>query len=293
MSLPTRAGIAAWADQAAAKSGLADMAEKTGRLIGGRASVEITIASGSAAASSGSLFTPIVTVDTEGDAATDTLTNITAPEVEDGEFLLVSMENAARVITITDSAGGAGQLVSRDGNDIVLNAVKQFVLFYGNASGTLQWEEVARFGFDTQAYGSLTVESNATTTTFAGTSTDFSNKSQVTVFDTEGAAVGVTPSATEDHITIADTGVYIIDTHLAFSGGTTDSYSFAFYKNNGATKLGPRVTRKMGAGGDVGAISMKTIIALTAADTVELWVQNEDDTTALTLQDGSFSVISI
>jgi hypothetical protein len=135
------------------------------------------------------------------------------------------------------------------------------------------------------AYAAISAESNATTTTFSGTSSDWSQKSQVTIFDTNGTSSQATPDHTNDHITIDLAGVYRIDICSSMSGGANDTISFAAFKNNGATKLGTRATRKLGAGGDVGAASVSMIESLSANDTIEMWAQNEDDTDAVTFQD--------
>jgi len=149
VSAPTRAQIAAWADEAAGKAGLADIAEAVASALGGKASVELTIASGAAAASTGSpaVFTPIVTLDGEGDAS-DTLTNLTVDEADDGALAIVSMENAARIITLSHEATGDGQMSFRDSLALVLWKTTQYVLFYCDKAATPETlVEVARFGF--------------------------------------------------------------------------------------------------------------------------------------------------
>lgn len=138
--------------------------------------------------------------------------------------------------------------------------------------------------------GEISVEANATTTTFSGASTDFSNKSQVTIFDTNGQSTFATPDHTNDHITVNADGKRVIRAEVSFSGGSSDTYSFAIFKNNGATQLGARTTRKLGTGGDVGSASVQAIADLTSGDTIELWMQNEDDTSAATVQDCSLIV---
>ena len=144
------------------------------------------------------------------------------------------------------------------------------------------------------SYASISVESNATTTTFAGTSADFSSATQVTIFGTNGAYSDSVPDHTNDHITITTAGTYNITASVCFSGGASKTHSMAFFKNNGAAQLGPRTTRKLGTGGDVGAAAvMSGPVSLTAADTVELWVQNETDTTALTVQDACLTLVAV
>jgi len=146
------------------------------------------------------------------------------------------------------------------------------------------------------AYGKIYVESNSTATTISGTQTDFgANAVQVAVFDTNGESNNTTPDHTNDHITIDVTGEYVISATLSFSGEANDTYSFAFFKNNKGTQLGTRSTRKIGSGGDVGSASLSTIAALTATDTIEIWIQNEDGTTNFncTVEDASFYVARV
>lgn len=145
------------------------------------------------------------------------------------------------------------------------------------------------------ASAEISAESNATTTTFSGSSTDFSNKVQVVIFDTDGPSEGITPDHTNDHITIATGygGKYLILVSISFSGGGNNVISFAAFKNNGATQITNRTTRKLGTGGDTGSAVNVGIADLSAADTVELWIQNEAATTALTIEDVSFTVTRI
>ena len=140
-------------------------------------------------------------------------------------------------------------------------------------------------------YASIYVETNSTATTIASSSTDFSNKVQVTIFDTNGAASDATPDHTNDHITIGEAGDYDIVATVSFSGANSATYSLGIFKNNGATQLGPRTTRKLGTGGDVGACVVASgVVTLAAADTVELWIQNEGGTGDPTVQDSILSV---
>jgi hypothetical protein len=80
---------------------------------------------------------------------------------------------------------------------------------------------------------------------------------------------------------------------LSFSGGANDIISGAFFKNNGATQIGPRWTRKIGSGGDVGHICHVVEGNLALNDTIEIWVQNESSTGNITVEDGSFDIVRI
>jgi len=141
-------------------------------------------------------------------------------------------------------------------------------------------------------YAELSAEGNATATTFGGASTDWTNKAQILIFDTNGDSSASVPDHTNDHITVASTAAYMLGAAVSFSGGISDTYSFAFFINNGATQVSPRFTRKLGTGGDVGAAALVTIVELTANDTVELWAQNENDTSDLIVEDITITAAS-
>jgi len=139
-------------------------------------------------------------------------------------------------------------------------------------------------------YAQIEVEGNATATNFSAASTDFSNKVQIVIFTADGISNGATPDHTNDHITINTTGIYSVAASISYSGTGNTTYSFAFFKNNGATQIGSRQTRKIGAGGDVGAFEMSTLASLTAGDTIELWAQDEDGSNSLVVEDAVFSI---
>jgi hypothetical protein len=119
-------------------------------------------------------------------------------------------------------------------------------------------------------------------------------QTQVTIFDTDGiSTTGVTPDHTNDHITIVNAGPYIVHTDITITGGNSNTISFGLFKNNGATQLGERATIKLNSASDEVAVSLTHVVDLAANDTVELWVQNENHTTAITVEDGDLLVVGI
>jgi hypothetical protein len=99
-------------------------------LMGGITLTEFTIASGSITPTTAS-----ITIDTEANAASDDLTNIVTTHHDAGSIITVRNEDAARVVTLKNGAGGAGQMFLRDLADCVL-------------SGTTQWVQLIRVGAD-------------------------------------------------------------------------------------------------------------------------------------------------
>ncbi len=93
-------------------------------------------------------FTPgnnacVCVIDTSGGGSSDTLNSITATNVRDGEVIIIRTTSNARVITIANGAGGAGQIFTGDGSNIVMSSTKLFVALKYNASITA-FEEVFR-----------------------------------------------------------------------------------------------------------------------------------------------------
>jgi microcystin-dependent protein len=79
-------------------------------------------------------------INTEGSASTDDLTNILSTNVPDGYWLVIEALDPSRVVTIKDSAGGAGQISTLDGNDLNLNDRGRVFLEYDDTGGV--WNEV-------------------------------------------------------------------------------------------------------------------------------------------------------
>lgn len=141
-------------------------------------------------------------------------------------------------------------------------------------------------------YAGISVNNNTTTTTIGGATTWV----QVVVFDTDDAASGSTPDHTNDHITISETGDYLVTVSLSFESPDASAQTFQYQvqKNNGGTQLTSlTLERKLGTGGDVGSASISGIVNLSATDTIELWVQNLDGTNNATMTNGNLAVQKI
>lgn len=114
-------------------------------LPGGEAETTLTIAGGAITAARA-----IHSVDTEGAAAADDLANIVTANAPDGRLLMIRCANAARVVTVKHSAGGAGQIALSDAADLALNDRKRWLLLKRTGA---DWEEVLRgYGGDKAAF---------------------------------------------------------------------------------------------------------------------------------------------
>lgn len=105
-------------------------------LPGGAESVpEYTISSGAIVPAVG-----VFTVDTEGDAASDDLTNITTTNMPEGRIVFFRAANSARTVVVKHESGGTGQISTADGNDITLNNAAKWVVVVRNGA---DWEVVS------------------------------------------------------------------------------------------------------------------------------------------------------
>jgi hypothetical protein len=133
---PALNAISTAANQGTAKTLFESFLAATKELVGAAASTELTIAGGS--------ITPTRahhSVDTEGNAVADDLTNIATTNTPDGRIVTLRCEDAGRVVTLKHGAGGAGQLYLAGAADFALNDPNIHVVLI--LRGTV-WIEVTR-----------------------------------------------------------------------------------------------------------------------------------------------------
>lgn len=144
-------------------------------------------------------------------------------------------------------------------------------------------------------YGDIYAHDNEVETEFADSGV--ANKSQVTIFTTDGESNLTTPSNAEDHITIIKAGKYFVTISIAASteGGGSDEYGFSLWRNNGTTEFENVHSHRLfsGGAGDFGSITMSGICNFAVDDTIEVWTWNEDDTEALLIDDITLSITKI
>jgi hypothetical protein len=120
-------------------------------------------------------------------------------------------------------------------------------------------------------YGGISAEDNTTAITI----TVQNDWYQVDTFDTNMPENNVDGDHTNDHVQVKADGVYRVTYYACFSGGGGDEYEMQLFVNNGATAVpGTKVSRKLGASGDVGACGATALVSLDADDTVELWIRD-------------------
>lgn len=107
----------------------------------GVAEQALTIATGTITPASGA--SGIIVVDTEGAAASDTLSNIAVTNVDDNSLVILRNANASRLVIVDNNAGGSGQISLKSAGDFVLADPDRHWLLL-KRSGTT-FKEVARF----------------------------------------------------------------------------------------------------------------------------------------------------
>ena len=136
---PAAAGYSGAATQGAKKTWVELLLSWASQFLGGGAEADYVIAAGvitPASAASGA-----ITVDTEAAAATDDLTYALTTNLDDGSYLQLRCLTAARVTTVKHGAGGAGQLLTADQQDFVLDDVDEFITFQRDGA---DWREARR-----------------------------------------------------------------------------------------------------------------------------------------------------
>ncbi len=184
-------------------------------VVGTQPETELTIATGS--------VTPTTcnhTLDTEADADFDDLTNIALNNMLNGQLLMLRIVDPGRGVTLVNQAGGDGQMVLANAEDIFLNTIDRWIVFKLNG---VNWEEMWRsWGRDdwVSRSGSLTYSElwgrhiSLSITTTGGIDTVYGYKVDID-FPDPGVAV--------------DT-LYSSYTKLNFSGDTT-GISSSYYGN--------------------------------------------------------------
>jgi hypothetical protein len=166
-------------------------------LLGGSASSELTISSGSITPTSATH-----SVDTESDASSDDLTNIETTNHPDGRFLLIRAENSARTVVVKHQAGGTGQISTTNDEDYSLDDTNKFILLKRNGS---DWEEVFR-------------------------SHNISNFAQTILDDTNASAVRATIDAQEETTaTVALSSLSVLSDKIPMFNSSTTATTVDFH----------------------------------------------------------------
>jgi hypothetical protein len=117
--------------------------------------------------------------------------------------------------------------------------------------------------------------------------------SLMTGWSADGLATGLTADYANGEITVDVDGTYFVDLSVCFSGTANKTFKMAVYKDIGAGYVNaglPRVERKLGTGGDVGASSISGFVDLDATDSLAVYVWSTDGGTSFVPQEANFVV---
>jgi hypothetical protein len=122
-------------------------------------------------------------------------------------------------------------------------------------------------------YGEIYYHGSGFNTVLAAQDTDY----QILGFDTDGLSNNTTPAHGEDHITVANAGMYLVSYSVSARSAASNQYEFKVKYNNGATEVANSHThRDTTVGGKLGVAASTCIADLPASATVELWVFRTD-----------------
>ncbi len=100
---------------------------------------------------------------------------------------------------------------------------------------------------------------------------------QISSFNVNGVSNGTTPDHTNDHITILETGKYLVLSPISASSQQANDYEYMVKTNNGTTDYDNlKIGRSLPVAGAKGAQPILGVGSFTANDTVEIWVQRLD-----------------
>jgi len=134
-------------------------------------------------------------------------------------------------------------------------------------------------------YGGLSVDGNATATTFA-----LDTLTQFEEFDTVEVKSNTVPSVAESHIEIEKDGVYEVHCVITATGGNQKIFVFQIYKNNGATALDNLISsERVVQINDPATVTLSGQIEALDGDTLELWIISANGT-SVTLTEVSFDL---
>lgn len=190
--------------------------------------------------------------------------SVTYPLVSDGNNVTLGGD-----LTVRDDLDVAGTLTLRDD-----------LLFTGAGSGL--------------AFGTIYVNDNSTATVI--TASGEANKVKFAHFNTNGESHLVTPDHTNDRLTVAAAGVYLIGIAMTIESvaGPAAKFGMRVYKNGATAIACLHAHNNIAGGGSVErSAHMSCIAPLAANDYIELFIYNETGTEDVILSDVNFWCVKL
>lgn len=234
------------------KLALEELRDAIAESLGGAARSELTISGGAIVPPDGS-GGGVHTIDTEGNAASDDLTNITTTNTPEGRILLLQAENVSRVVTVKNAAGGAGQITMQDSSDFIFRSLNDWLMVQRRST---DWVELARSRAPCRFFARPSSDQTTVTTStyvdvqFATEDEDVGSNFASHKFTAPYAGWFQLSACIQTTTLIADGALFIV--RLVTDGGTVLATELESRGGSGANILGVSYTGPLTFGDVVG-----------------------------------------
>ena len=175
--------------------------------------------------------------------------------------------DAGKVVTPSGSVANTGELRKLLTTELDTNSDAEFTLYEADGAGNLR----ARSDVGT-VFGETRITAGVTATAIGASNT----WTEINLTDVvTGDMSGMTYSS--GRIQVDTAGFYRVICHMSFTSATSnETYEFDISSDTTPTLIGHSITRKVGTGADVGALSFGGIHQFAASDTITVYVKNLD-----------------
>ena len=135
-------------------------------------------------------------------------------------------------------------------------------------------------------FGSIHVDDNAVTQSMS------TSYAVITAFGADGAVFNCTAAHGTDRVTVTNAGTYQICYQVTASAGSAQDLKFQIFKN-GSALAGTNARETIVASADMGSASCNAIVALAAADYVQLDCAATSGTPAITIVNAQLTVLRV
>lgn len=141
-------------------------------------------------------------------------------------------------------------------------------------------------------YGQMNIIANSTAQTTSAAAHEQLKGDDASGKWVTGLLSGITFSSANQNLVVADAGVYILDFWSSFKAPNSSITKFYFSTDGGTTLSTQTMSRSSTASTDLGVVSARSIVTLSAANAVQIHLENSVGG-AVTLQDCGMSLLQI
>lgn len=136
-------------------------------------------------------------------------------------------------------------------------------------------------------YGEIYVANGAVSQTLTSAGTFY----KVTAWTTDGLSNGVTTSAANDRLTIATSGVYLMQFFVTFSDSNNRTFSFRCYNETAASAYANTLVKVSSHSSDPMFVAVSAIIHANAGDDLIVQAACATSSTTITVSDANFALL--